>query len=313
MAEVSALLEVSPMRNELRRWLMAAGGGLPLLALLLGGALARRIGTPLTTLAARIARRAPDARPGDLARDLVHDEGGELARHLDHWHARTCDLLAREQAFTADASHELRTPLTVPGLAADRLRTPATAEQRPLVRSIPAAGWRLQQTIDLLLAPARKAPTDATTAPERPLLPTLEQRELAHAPLLDREGVEVDLQVPVSLTRHGSPALTQRLVGMSANAIAHTQAPRVVIETDATELRLSHSSRPPAAALRGADAAGRARGVKGADSTAQGRGLFILRRLAERRRLALELRPCDGQTNAIVRSAGAAAQAGLRA
>jgi signal transduction histidine kinase len=314
VAEVSAQLVVRPMRNELLRWLLAAGGGLTLLALLLGVALARRISAPLATVAARVALSAPDALPDDLSRDLVHDEVGELARHLDHLNARTRDLIAREQAFTADASHELRTPLAVLSLAADRLKAQATAEQQQLVQSIQMAAWQLQQTVDLLLALAREAPTDATAGPARPLRPMLEQLVLGHAPLLDREGIEVALDVPATLTRRWSPALTHLLVGnLLANAIAHAQAPRIVIEADATALRLRNVSLPPPAALLGANAAGRARGVKGADSTGLGLGLSIVRRLAERYGLALELRHHEGQTSAIVRSANAAPPAHLRA
>lgn len=312
VAEVSGQLVVRPLRSELIHWLLAAAGGLTLLALLLGGWLARRISTPLAALAARVARSAPDALPEDLARGLVHDEVGELARHLDRLHARTRALIEREQAFTADASHELRTPLTVLAVAAERLHEQAPPAQQPLLRSIQAAVWQLQQTVELMLALAREAPAGPGAEPEQPLLPALERLVLAHAPLLDRERVELVLDVPATLTRPWPPALTQLLVGhLLANAIVHAcpqgpaQGPRIVIEADATELRVHNPSPPPPAALLGADAAGRARGLKGPASSGQGLGLAILRRLAERHGLALELRHDDGQTSAIVRSASA--------
>ncbi|MBX3637272.1 MAG: HAMP domain-containing histidine kinase [Rubrivivax sp.] len=308
VAEVSAQLVVRPMRSELLNWLLAAAGVLTLLALLLGGWLSRLISAPLTTLATRVARSAPDALPEELARGLVRDEVGELARHLDVLHARTRALIAREQSFTADASHELRTPLAVLGVAAERLQAQATAEQQPLVRSIQAAAWQLGQTVDLMLALAREAPAGPTAETEQPLRPALERLVLAHAPLLDREQVEVELDVPATVTRPWSPALTHLLVGnLLANAMAHTQARRIVIEADATELRVRNPSLPPPAALLGADAAGRARGVKGVASAGQGLGLSIVRRLAERHGLALELRHQDGQTSAVVRPLGAKA------
>lgn len=313
VAEVSDQLVVRPLRSEMIHWLLTAAGSLTLLALLLGGWLARRISTPLAALATRVARSAPDALPEDLARGLVHDEVGELARHLDRLHARTRALIEREQAFTADASHELRTPLTVLAVAAERLHEQATPAQQPLLRSIQAAVWQLQQTVELMLALAREAPADPGVEPEQPLLPALERLVLAHAPLLDRERVELVLDVPATLTRPWSPALTQLLVGhLLANAIVHAcpqgpeQGPRIVIEADATELRVHNPSLPPPAALLGADAAGRARGLKGPASSGQGLGLAILRRLAERHGLALELRHDDGQTSAIVRSASGA-------
>jgi signal transduction histidine kinase len=312
VAEVSGQLVVRPLRNELLSWLLAASSSLTGLALLVGMWLSGRISAPLAALAQRVATSTPDALPENLARDLVHDEVGELARHLDLLHIRTRDLIAREQAFTADASHELRTPLAVLGLAADRLHGQATAEQLPLVRSLQAAVWQLQQTVDVMLALAREAPTGAPNAPELPLLPMLERLVLAHAPLLDREGVQVELDVPAALTRPWSPALTHLLVGnLLANAIAHAQAPCILIEADATELRVRNPSPPPPAVLLGADAAGRDRGVKGAASTGQGLGLSIVRRLAERHALALELNHHDGQTSATLRKASSPANAHL--
>lgn len=308
VAEVSGQLVVRTMRSELLNWLLAAAGGLTLLALLLGGWLASRISTPLATLAARVARSSPDALPEDLTRGLAHDEVGELARHLDRLHARTRALIAREQAFTADASHELRTPLAVLGIAAERLQEQATPAQQPLLRSIQAAVGQLQQTVELLLALAREAPADAGAGEQRLLRPMLEQLVIAQAPLLDRAGADVVLDVPPTLTRAWSPALTQLLVGhLLANALTHAQAPRIVVEADANELRVRNPSAPPPAAVLGAQAAGRLRGVKGAASSGQGLGLDILRRLAERHGLALELHHDDGQTSAILRSVGAVA------
>ncbi len=169
VAEVSGQLVVRRMRSELLSWLLAAAGGLTLLSLLLGAWLARRVSLPLTTLAGRVARSEPGALPADLAQGLAqglaHDEVGELACHLDRLHARTRELIAREQAFTADASHELRTPLAGLGVAADRLQAQTSSAQLPLVRSVEAAVWQLQQTVGLMLELAREA---APAAPAEP-------------------------------------------------------------------------------------------------------------------------------------------------
>lgn len=302
VAEVGGQLVVRPMRNELLRWLLAAAAGLTVMALLPGAWLARRISTPLATLAGRVASSKPDAPPEDLAHGLAHDEVGELARRLDLLHARTRELIEREQAFTADASHELRTPLAVLAVAMERLQAQAGAEQRPLLHTMQAALWQMGQTIELMLALARETPASATTAAELPLLPVLENLVLAHAPLLDRQGFEVTLAVPAKVTRPWPPALTQLLVGnLLANAMAHAQQPGVVIEASATELRVRNTSLPPPAALLGAGAAGQARGMRGAASEGLGLGLSIVRRLAERHGLTLELRHEEGQTSAIVR------------
>jgi signal transduction histidine kinase len=313
VAEVGEQLVVRPLRNELLRWLLGASAGLTVLALLLGWALARRTSAPLATLARRVAGSAPDALPDDLSRGLAHDEVGQLARHLDLLHARTRDFIAREQAFTADASHELRTPLAVLTIACERLQQQATDAQRPLVQSMQAAIWQLGQTVALMLALARESPDDTADTAARPLLPMLEQLLLAHAPLLDQHGLQLDLDVPAGLTRPWSPALTQLLVGnLLANAIAHshaqagphdqTLAPQIRIVADATRLQVCNASPAPPAALLAVGGAGRERGIKGATSSGHGLGLPIVRRLAQRHGLALELGHHEGWTVATLRT-----------
>lgn len=311
VAEVSDQLVVRPLRNELLRWLLGAAAGLIGLALLLGWALARRTSAPLAALAQRVAGSTPEALPDDLAHGLAHDEVGELARHLDLLHARTRDFIAREQAFTADASHELRTPVAVLAVACERLQQQASAAQRPLVQTMLAATWQLRQTVELMLSLAREAPGAAAEAPAQPLLAMLERVLLALAPLLDDKGAQVDLDVPAGLTRPWSPALTQLLVGnLVANAVAHAHAPQIRIEADATRLRICNASAAPPAALLGDDVAGRQRGVKGATSSGHGLGLSIVRRLAGRHGLALDLDHHDGWTVATLRDAARSLGAG---
>ena len=307
VAEVSKQLVVRPLRNTLLLWLVAAGGGLTSLALLLAWRLSRSASAPLDLLARRVANSSPDALPKGLTKGLAHDEVGELARHLEELHERTRAFIAREQAFTADASHELRTPLTVLGVACERLRARAADDVQPLAQSMQAAVWQLQQTVELLLALARESPANLQSVSEQPLLPVLERMLLAHAPLLDQQGVQVELHVPAGLTRPWPVGVTQLLVGnLLANSIAHAQTPHVRIEADATRLSVCNASLPPPELLLGDDAAGRIRGVKGLTSTGEGLGLSIVRRLAEQHGLALDLLYRAGHTCVTLRAAGAA-------
>jgi signal transduction histidine kinase len=311
VAEVSQQLVVRPLRQTLLAWLLASGLAAVALALLLAAGLARRTSAPLVRLAQAVADSRPDALPdslGSLAQGLVHDEVGELARHLDALHQRTRDFIAREQAFTADASHELRTPLAALGLAIERLRQQAPPAQQTVLASMQAALWQLQQTVELLLALAREAPVevrDGAPAEEQLLLPVLEQTLLAHAPLLEQQAVQIDLEVPPRTTRCWPPALTQLLVAnLLANALAHARSPQIRIEADAHRLSLCNDSDAPPAALLAEGAAGREPGLKGPASSGQGLGLSIVRRLAERHGLSLTLSHEQGHTCATLSELG---------
>lgn len=300
VAEVSQQLVVRPLRQELLGWWLALGLAAVALALLLAAALARRVSAPLARLAQAVAESRPDALPGRLAQQvgpgLAHDEVGELARHLDALHHRTREFIAREQAFTADASHELRTPLTVLGVAIERLRQQAPQAQQSVLASMQAALWQLQQTVELLLALAREVPL-AGSVPAQPLLPVIEQTLLAHAPLLEQQAVQIELEVSPRLLRRWPPALTQLLLAnLLANALAHARAPQIRIEADADRLSVCNLSDAPPEALLAEGAAGRQPGLKGPASSGQGLGLSIVRRLAERHGLSLTLSHEQGHT-----------------
>ena len=299
VAEVSRQLVVRPLRQTLIAWFLASGFAAVALALLLAAWLARRTSAPLARLAQAVAGSRPDALPSSLAsleQGPVHDEVGELARHLDALHQRTRDFIAREQAFTADTSHELRTPLAVLGLAVERLRQQAPLAQQTGLATMQAALWQLQQTVELLLALAREAPVQAP-AKEQLLLPVLEQTLLAHAPLLEQQGVQIELDVPPRTTRCWPPALTQLLLAnLLANALAHGHSPQIRIKADAHRLSLCNASDAPPAALLAEGAAGRQPGLKGPASSGQGLGLSIVRRLAERHGLGLTLSHEHGHT-----------------
>ncbi|MFN3811916.1 MAG: sensor histidine kinase [Roseateles asaccharophilus] len=297
VAEVSSELVVRPMRRELLLWLGLWSAGLTLLALALGWWLARRTSAPLRRLALTVAQSEPRRLPTDLAQHYGDDEVGLLAAHLAGLNQRTQDFIAREQAFTRDASHELRTPLAVLGLACEELQRQVLPGQRATLDSMAAAIWQLQQTVDLLMALAREEEAPALAVPELPLLPQVEQLVLAMAPLLDRPGIELEIEVAATLTRPWPPALTRLLLSnLLSNAISHGRGGRIRLTADAQQLRLGNASAPPPAALLEADAAGRQTGIRGEASSGLGLGLSIVRRLAERHGLQLRLSHAGGWT-----------------
>ncbi len=306
VAEVSGQLVVRPIRQKLLLWLGLWGGGLAVLALGLAWWMARRTSAPLARLAQAVAQSRPEQLPTDLARHYGQDEVGQLARYLDGINHRVAAFIEREKAFTRDASHELRTPLAVLSLSCERLRAQPGMAALPELASMRAAIWQLQQTVELLLALARQEPNQPPlqSPPQRPLLPQIEQAVLALAPLLDEQQITLTLDVPPGLSRDWPPALTQLLLSnLLGNALAHGQGGTINISASATELRLCNPSPAPPLALLETHRTGQVPGIKGEASAGSGLGLSIVRRLAERQGLQLQLSHHEGCTCVSLRSA----------
>lgn len=333
VAEVSALLVVRPVREELLLWWAAVSGSVTLAALGLAAWRARRISAPLVRLADAMARSRPGDRSASAtpsARDHGDDEVGLLARHLDALTARTRAFIEREQVFTRDVSHELRTPLAVLGMASERLlgRPDLPAEVAAELRHMRQVLWELEQTVTTLLALARETHAPAVSAamadgvPAPPsddgppatapatlaVLPQLERVVLEQMPRLQGKDIELAIDVSPALRVDLPPGVLHILLSnLVGNAFAHGEPGPVHVAADAEGLQLRNRSQALPAGL---DQRLGQPFQKGTASAGFGLGLAIVHRLAEHQGLALSLSQADGHTRVQLRWAGKAWLAG---
>jgi signal transduction histidine kinase len=291
VAEVSALLVVRPMRAQILQLLAWSGVAMVVLALLLGGWLARRTTAPLSRLADAVGDATPERLPPGFAAGFPDDEVGVVARRLDDLIARVRDFVEREREFTRDASHELRTPLTVIRTATERLGMESSLSDtaRRHLDHIAQSSRQLEQTVVLLLSLAREQ-ASLESAIATPVLPVLERVIVEQSPLLERKPVEVRVDVAGDVFTTLPPTVLNVLLSnLVGNAFAHTREGRIVVDMDGHALRIAN----PGGEIREGDFAPFA---KGADSGGFGLGLSIVKRLCERHGIALRIEGVAGQT-----------------
>jgi heavy metal sensor kinase len=139
-------------------WLItASGGGVFVIALVVGGWLAGRLLRPIQDISATAAKIAT----GDISQRIdtrdADSELGELAAVLNATFARLETAFAQQARFTADAAHELRTPVSVVLMhAQSALASPALAEeQREAFEACERAAQRMRRLTESLLQLAR--------------------------------------------------------------------------------------------------------------------------------------------------------------
>ncbi|HWT06381.1 MAG TPA: ATP-binding protein, partial [Xanthomonadales bacterium] len=222
------------------------------LAVLAGGAIARRGLAPLD----RIAGLASEIEAHDLSARLElpprADELGRLAATFDRMLDRLQHAFDRERRFTSDASHELRAPLSLIRAEADlALRKDRTgAEYRAALETIASEADALEALTRDLLTVAR-ADANGAAAP----VTAIDLSDVAHdavqrlAVLAAERGVRIDVDAAANATvlaeRDG---LTRAVITLLHNAIkyasdAGTVEVRVTRNGDLVELCVSDDGR----------------------------------------------------------------------
>lgn len=267
--------------------------GLPLLILLAWLVVGAGL-RPLRRLTAEIRERSdtrldPISLPG-MTRDLR-----PIVTALDSLFARLRAAWRRERRFIDEAAHELRTPLAAIQLHAESLATatdPADREAR--LHELLAASARGSRLASQLLTLARVESNEAGIE-MRPMAlgPLLREEAALLAPLAERDGIDLSVDVPPSLPRvRGDAGLVSLLLrNLIDNAIRHSpQGGAVAIAARAADggVVVTVDDEGP-----GIPAAERdrmmERFVRAGNGEGSGLGLAIVARIAEQHGTCVEL------------------------
>ena len=137
------------------------------LALLATWIIANRIAQPIRNLTEQVLRQRDNA-DASIKRLSREDEIGQLADAFYYTYSELQSALQREEDFTRDVSHELRTPITLIKNTLTLIRDDALPPDT--MKLLQHATSELQQTINVLLALARKENLNFTELSFVPLL-----------------------------------------------------------------------------------------------------------------------------------------------
>ncbi|MBI2940085.1 MAG: HAMP domain-containing protein [Chloroflexi bacterium] len=251
-----ALAQASPPLAEAERGFLQrvnqsialAAVGATVLALAIGGLLARRIVRPLrdlTRVAGRIAHGHLDERIGVTSGAGGEDEIGQLA-HAFNQMAESLERTEQARRYlVADVAHELRTPLTVIGGTVQAMRDGVLPPDAPNLATIQEEVDALVHLVadlrDLSLGDAGRFSLDRGTVELAPLL-----EQTAAAFRTEAAGRHVTLAVELSPDLPPLVAdearLAQVIRNLLTNALRHTPAGgRITLRAACPEMRIADS------------------------------------------------------------------------
>lgn len=232
MAGIAQLsMSMTPLWHEVRQtWisLLSAGGMVLVMTTLASLILAHQVTGPIRSLtmvseaiaAGRLDQQVTPSGPDEVAR---------LGQTFNRMAGRVRELLARQQAFVANAAHELRSPLASLRLRLDMLHAHGADDpelrQRYLCHMAQEVG-ALQRLVDHLLA---LSSLDEGAMPSRTCLdlaPVLYDVADEMAPLAQAGGVQLHVDVPAHLppVAASSHAMVMLVRNLLDNAIKYTPA-----------------------------------------------------------------------------------------
>ncbi len=242
---VQLSVPMAPIYSQIRQtWLNLFTIG----AMILGGTvlaglwLAHQISRPvehLTQMAEEIAQGNLEQRVTPAGPEEIQRLGRAFNRMAD----RIQEMLARQQAFVANAAHELRSPLTSFRLRLEMLQTHARHHRELTERYLHEMEKELdhlQTLVDHLLA---LTTLDSGQPPERAqldLAPLLYELAEAMMPLIQQAGLTLSLEVPHHLPPVLANAEQMRIVfrNLLDNAIKYTpQGGKILLYADTLAAR----------------------------------------------------------------------------
>lgn len=279
VAEVSEMLLVRPITENILKVMLISGLILVLIAFIIAWQLGRKTAMPLKQLADLVNGVAPENIPDKFAKQFPNNEIGILAYTLESAMARINQSLLREKCFTRDVSHELRTPVAIIKNAVEVYRNQQTAdENKPIIDRISQASTQMEQTVTTLLTLARGEHTEADKKNIK-ILPLIEQSIIDQNHLINNKPIQVEVNDNCNVEVYAqSGMLTVLLDNLIGNAFQYTQQGRVTIEMQNKTLIVADTGPGIEASIsdKVTEPA-----VKGSQSTGYGFGLSIVKRLCE--------------------------------